>query len=425
MATLFDPRSIANGTLPAAKLVANSITSAQIAAGAVNQSAILLDNNAYLQAKNSSNVATGIVKLNASNVIEFASLPQAPGTPSGPNDLTNVAYIDARMQGLKPKETVRLATTADVDLATGTLLVIDGVQTVAGDRILVWQQTAPEENGIYIAATGAWTRAADADLAGELTGAYTVVSLGTLYGQKGYVETAVISTLDTDPVTWVQFNAATAMIGGDMITVTGATISVDLHSTSGLESSNPGNAAGQLRVKLEASNPTLQIDGSNQLGAKLDAAGAIVTGASGLKAQLEASNPSLQISSNELGIKFDAAGGLSKVAAGTKVNTDAATTKINGSNQVEGLKTIEETFTLTSTGLVTFKDLSHAAYGTSPSVNSVSLCLAGFPIQQKTVDYSVSLTGGAAGVTRINWASLGLDGFVIDGDKIIVTYSYL
>lgn len=435
MATTFDPRAIANGSITGAKIASGTITGANLAANAVTGATLRLANNEYLRARNQAGDAdVEIVKVNTSNRIEFASIPQFSGTPSAANDVVNVSYLDARLEGLDPKESVRVATTADIDLTTGGLLTIDTVTVIADDRVLVKNQTNTEENGIYVAAAGAWSRAADANAASELEGAYTIVREGTANGLKGWVQTATIGTLDTDPVTFVQFSATSAMVGGDMITVTGATISVDLATVSGLESTNVGNDAGQLRIKLEASNPTLQIDGSNQLGAKLDAARAITTGASGIGVNIEASNPSLQMFGNELGIKFDPAGGLSKTVDGTRVNTDGATTKIT-SNSVEGLKAIEESFVLTTPDIDTNKyiDLSHAAYGASGVVNSVTLCLAGFPTQQKNTnpnspynnDYRVILTGGSGGVTRIDWDTLGLDGFLIVGDKIIVNYTYL
>lgn len=428
MATTFDPRAIANGSITGAKIASQTITGTNLAANAVTGATLRLANNEYLRARNQAGDAdVEIVKVNTSNRIEFSSIPQFSGTPSAPTDVVNVSYLDARLEGLDPKESVRVATTADIDLTTGGLLTIDTITVIAGDRVLVKNQTNTEENGIYVAAAGAWSRAVDANTGDELEGAYTIVREGTANGLKGWVQTATIATLDTDPVTFVQFSATSAMVGGDMITVTGATISVDLATVSGLESTNVGNDAGQLRIKLEASNPTLQIDGSNQLGAKLDAARAITTGASGIGVNIEASNPSLQISGNELGIKFDPTGALSKVAAGTKVNTDGVTTTVNGSNQVEGLKAIEEIITLDSTAVNTNKyvDLANTAYGTSAAVNSVTLCLKGFPTQEKTVDYAVDLTGGSGGVTRIDWDTLGLDGFLIVGDKIIVNYTYL
>lgn len=118
-----------------------------------------------------------------------------------------------------------------------------------------------------------------------------------------------------DLVRLSQVTTLAAYTGGDMITLTAKSFSVDLASTSGLQSTNPGNIAGQLQVKLEASSPTLKIDGSNQLGVKLDAAGAIVTGASGLAVAVD--NSTIAISTDQLIVK---AGGITN----TQVSASAA-----------------------------------------------------------------------------------------------------
>jgi hypothetical protein len=52
----------------------------------------------------------------------------------------------------------RVTTTANINLTTGGLLTIDGITTVAGDIVLVKNQTNQKENGIYVVASGAWTR---------------------------------------------------------------------------------------------------------------------------------------------------------------------------------------------------------------------------------------------------------------------------
>jgi phage-related tail fiber protein len=60
------------------------------------------------------------------------------------------------------KEPVLAATTANIDVAAGGLMTIDGVTLVAGNRVLVKEQTDASENGIYIASAGEWYRAPDA-----------------------------------------------------------------------------------------------------------------------------------------------------------------------------------------------------------------------------------------------------------------------
>ena len=77
------------------------------------------------------------------------------------------------------KQSVRVATTAAIALAG--LQTIDGVVLVAGDRVLVKDQAAGAENGIYVAAAGAWAREADADSGTKLNaGALVPVEAGTV-----------------------------------------------------------------------------------------------------------------------------------------------------------------------------------------------------------------------------------------------------
>lgn len=60
------------------------------------------------------------------------------------------------------REPVRLVALTNVDLATGGLLVCDGIQTDPGDRIACPYQTDTTEIGIYTASAGPWYRASDA-----------------------------------------------------------------------------------------------------------------------------------------------------------------------------------------------------------------------------------------------------------------------
>lgn len=88
-----------------------------------------------------------------------------------------VDYVRDELAKLDSKPSVRVATTANIAL-TG-LQTIDGVVLVAGDRILVKDQAEAKDNGIYVAAVGVWSRAADADSAAKLNaGAIVPVAEG-------------------------------------------------------------------------------------------------------------------------------------------------------------------------------------------------------------------------------------------------------
>lgn len=258
--------------------------------------------------------------------------------PTSAQDAATKAYVDAVAQGLRPKQAVRAATLVAGTLATSFENgdVIDGVTLATGNRILIKNQAAPAENGIYIvAASGAPSRAPDFDSLSpidEINGAYTFIQEGTQAGQ-GWVETGAVATIGTDPINFVYFNAAASIVGGDMIAVTGQTISVDLATVSGLESTNPGNAAGQLRIKLEASNPSLKITGSNELGVKLDGAGALLSGASGIAVQVDGST--IEINSNALRVK-DAGITLAKLASNSVDENKIVSTAFNAAGAITG-----------------------------------------------------------------------------------------
>ena len=91
------------------------------------------------------------------------------GTPTADTHVSNKGYVDTAVQGLDHKEGVKFTTTDNITLSglTNQSDKIDGTP-IAGDRILVKDQTVAGDNGIYIAASGAWTRATDADFGSEL-----------------------------------------------------------------------------------------------------------------------------------------------------------------------------------------------------------------------------------------------------------------
>lgn len=83
------------------------------------------------------------------------------------------------------KEPCRVATTGNITLSG--LQTIDGVALSAGDRVLVKAQTSAVDNGVYVAASGAWSRATDFDSAGEVVGGTQVlVTSGTTQASNVY-----------------------------------------------------------------------------------------------------------------------------------------------------------------------------------------------------------------------------------------------
>lgn len=110
---------------------------------------------------------------------ELRAVIAAAGITPSHTDVSQLSTAIRRLiDGGDYKASVRAATTANIAL-TGEQ-TIDGVAVVAGDRVLVKDQTAGAENGIYVAAAGAWSRAEDANGAGDLTsGVLVPVETGT------------------------------------------------------------------------------------------------------------------------------------------------------------------------------------------------------------------------------------------------------
>jgi hypothetical protein len=153
--------------------------------------------------------------------------------PTVPTDAATKNYVDATAQGLDAKASVKAASTANLTLSAAQ--TVDGIALVAGDRILVKDQTTPSQNGIYLVAAGAWTRALDADAWTELPGAFTFVETGTVNADTGWVCTADQGgTIGTTSVTWTQFSAAGTILAGAGLLKTGTTIDLQTLAGGGL-----------------------------------------------------------------------------------------------------------------------------------------------------------------------------------------------
>lgn len=157
-------------------------------------------------------------------------------------DLVTLQQLQALIRGLSWKDEVRAATTTNGTLATAYAngSTIDGITLATNDRILLKDQTTSQENGIYVvAASGAPTRAVDADSTTELENATVFVSLGTVNADKAYTQTATVTTPGTTPQTWVQFGGGGSVTAGNGLTGT-TTLSVLLDTASALVVSGTG-----------------------------------------------------------------------------------------------------------------------------------------------------------------------------------------
>ena len=153
------------------------------------------------------------------------------GTPTADADAVTKSYVDAIAQGIDAKASVVAATTTNITLSGAQ--TIDGVSVIAGDRVLVKDQTTTADNGIYLCASGSWTRTTDADAWAELVAAYTFVEGGTTNDNNGFICTvAAGGTLGTTAITFAQFSGAGQVVAGAGLTKTGNTLDVGTASSS-------------------------------------------------------------------------------------------------------------------------------------------------------------------------------------------------
>lgn len=229
---------------------------------------------------------------NASSSDGFSTLVMRDGSgrfqvaePQNPLDAANKAYVDAARSGLDVKQSVHVATTGPVNLATdlNTGDVIDGHTLETGDRVLVKHQTTASENGIYVVAvSGTAQRATDADTSAEVTsGMFTFVTNGTVNGDTGWVLTTDNPiTLGTTPLVFAQFSGTGQIIAGEALEKDGSTLNVLVDGTS-----------------IEVHNDELRI-ASGAAGAGLSASAGVLSVAPHINGGLEISDDELQIKIN-------------------------------------------------------------------------------------------------------------------------------
>jgi hypothetical protein len=180
-----------------------AITNAKVKAGAAIDSSKLADGANFIK-KDGSVAMTGILNMGSQAI---SNLP----TPSTGTDAANKNYVDTLVSNVTSlftsKGTVRLATTVNGALATAYAngQTIDGFVLVTGNRILIKNQTAQAENGLYtVNATGAPTRTLDMDIWDEVAGAWVTVQQGTVNADTTFLSTADSGgTLNTTAITWV------------------------------------------------------------------------------------------------------------------------------------------------------------------------------------------------------------------------------
>jgi len=162
-------------------------------------------------------------------------------TPSNNSDVAIKSYVDEAVAGLRTRIIAEVATTANVNLTNGLEAgdAIDGVTLVAGDRVLVKDQSTATENGLYLAvSSGASSRDPEYDTIAELSGGLIVVNQGTSNDNKIFLcTTDSDGSLGSTNITYTQVTPSNT----GTVTSIGVTQSGSEFSISGSPVTSAGN----------------------------------------------------------------------------------------------------------------------------------------------------------------------------------------
>jgi hypothetical protein len=230
-----DTVHIADSQITVDKMAANSVDSDQYVDGSIDTahiadsqitSAKIVDGT-IVNADINASAAIDATKIHDGSVsnAEFAYVNGVTSAIQTQIDAkAATTYVDNAVAGLRTRIIAECASTANVVISSALEAgdVIDGVTLVAGDRVLLKDQSTATENGLYIAvASGAASRDPEHDTIAELSGSMVVVNQGTVNDNKIF-----LCTTDTDATlgsTSITYTTITPQNVGTVTSITAGT----------------------------------------------------------------------------------------------------------------------------------------------------------------------------------------------------------
>ena len=172
----------------------------------------------------------------------FTNIATTTGTistnASGATDIVNLLTLQAYAAGISWKNPVTAATLS-TNITLSGLQTVDGVVLVAGNTVLVKNQTNSAQNGIYTVSSGAWSYATGCTTWAQYVSALVFVEYGSQAGSAWYCTAQPGGTLGTTAMTWSNFSVSSTYTAGTGLTLTGYQFSI---TNTGVAATTYGSA---------------------------------------------------------------------------------------------------------------------------------------------------------------------------------------
>jgi hypothetical protein len=451
LATAAQPNVTSLGTLTSLAVTGNITTSANLVTDlivgrttSVSIAATGANSNIFLQPTGS-----GTVDVNGARISNVA-------TPTASTDAATKQYVDDVAQGLHIHASCNAATTGTLASITGgsvtynngtdgvgatltlgvALTTLDGVALSNGMRILVKNEAAQANNGIYVRTSSTvLTRADDFNSAAEIQGGdFTFVTAGTDYNSTGWVQIDEVTTVGTDPIVWEQFSGAGTYKAGTGLTLTGDTFSItntavtagaygngDYNATFTVNAQGQLTAAANVAITANAANLTGTTLASSIVNSSLTSVGTLTalsvtgnvsaanfTGANLVSANFVAGTLTTAAQPNITSVgnltSLDVTG---NVAAGNVSGTNGAFTNVSGNGSALTAITGANV-----TGQVGNALVAGTVYtAAQPNITSVGTLTA--------LSVTGNISGGNVSATSANLTTANVSGNVIIGSTTV------
>ena len=183
---------------------------------------------------------------------------QVDATPTGSTDIANKQYVDYAVAGASWKPPANAATTVNITLSG--LQTIDTVPLVAGNTVLVKDQSTLSENGIYIVSSGPWSRAPGADTWAEYEGAIIYIESGGQATTAWYCTAQPGGTLGVTPLQFFNLSFAAGYTAGTGLTLIGTQFSI---TNTGVTAGSYGSSSKTLTAQVNAQGQLTSLSESN------------------------------------------------------------------------------------------------------------------------------------------------------------------